>query len=114
MVKKSNNPPKRKIRNEGSFLRAVGAVVWKDILAEYRSLELISAMTVFSLLVIIIFNFALDLDYKMRQSITAGVLWTTFAFAMDYLCLRRYAWLKSIHVCGKRSRLPGRIIIGSR
>ena len=64
-----------------SFLRAVFAVVWKDILAEYRSLELVSAMSVFSLLVIIIFNFALELDVKVRQSVTAGVLWTTFAFA---------------------------------
>src|SRR5512139_2320699 len=64
-----------------SFLRAVFAIVWKDIQAEYRSFELISAMLVFSLLIIIIFNFALDLDPRMRQSVTAGVLWTTFAFA---------------------------------
>ena len=65
----------------GNFFKAIGAVVWKDILAEYRSLELVSAMSVFSLLVIIIFNFALDLDIKMRQTVTAGVLWATFAFA---------------------------------
>lgn len=64
-----------------SFLRAVFAIVWKDIQAEYRSLELVSAMLVFSLLVIIIFNFALNLDIKTRQTVTAGVLWTTFAFA---------------------------------
>ncbi len=64
-----------------SFARAVFAIVWKDIQAEYRSLELVSAMLVFSLLVIIIFNFALNLDIKLRQTITAGVLWTTFAFA---------------------------------
>lgn len=64
-----------------SFVRAVFAIVWKDIQAEYRSFELISAMLVFSLLIIIIFNFALDLDPRMRQSVTAGVLWTTFAFA---------------------------------
>jgi heme exporter protein B len=64
-----------------SFVRAVFAIVWKDIQAEYRSLELISAMLVFSLLVIIIFNFALNLDIKQRQTITSGVLWTTFAFA---------------------------------
>jgi heme exporter protein B len=64
-----------------SFLRAVFAIVWKDIQAEYRSLELISAMLVFSLLVIIIFNFALNLDLKVRQTVTSGVLWTTFAFA---------------------------------
>src|SRR5512138_307546 len=64
-----------------SFVRAVFAIVWKDIQAEYRSLELISAMLVFSLLVIIIFNFALNLDIKQRQTITSGVLWTTFSFA---------------------------------
>ncbi|MBK9926082.1 MAG: heme exporter protein CcmB [Anaerolineales bacterium] len=66
---------------KGSYIKAVGAIVWKDIIAEYRSLELVSAMSVFSLLVIIIFNFALDLDIKTRQTITAGVLWATFAFA---------------------------------
>jgi heme exporter protein B len=64
-----------------SFGRAVLAIVWKDIQAEYRSLELVSAMLVFSLLVIIIFNYALDLDVKMRESVTSGVLWSTFAFA---------------------------------
>ena len=38
-------------------------------------------MLVFSLLVILIFNFALELDIATRQSVTAGVLWVTFAFA---------------------------------
>jgi len=38
-------------------------------------------MLVFSLLIILIFNFALELDVKTRQSVTAGVLWATFAFA---------------------------------
>lgn len=64
-----------------SFLRAILAIVWKDLRAEFRSFELVSSMLVFSLLVILIFNFALELDIKTRQSVTAGVLWTTFAFA---------------------------------
>ena len=64
-----------------SFLKAVLAVIWKDLAAELRSRELFSAMLVFSLLVILIFNFALELDIKTRQSVTAGVLWVTFAFA---------------------------------
>jgi heme exporter protein B len=38
-------------------------------------------MLVFSLLVILIFNFALELDIRTRQSVTSGVLWVTFAFA---------------------------------
>jgi heme exporter protein B len=67
--------------SKGNFLKAVGAVVWKDLSAEFRSRELFSAMLVFSLLIILIFNFALELDIKTRQSVTAGVLWATFAFA---------------------------------
>jgi heme exporter protein B len=65
----------------GSFIQAVAAVVWKDLRAEFRSRELFSAMLVFSLLIILIFNFALELDVKTRRSVTAGVLWATFAFA---------------------------------
>lgn len=64
-----------------NYLRAIGAVVWKDVVAEFRSRELISAMLVFSLLVILIFNFALELDIRTRETIASGVLWVTFAFA---------------------------------
>ena len=65
------------------FLRAMGAVVWKDLSAEIRSRELLSAMLIFALLVILIFNFALDLDPATRRepTITAGVLWVIFVFA---------------------------------
>lgn len=63
------------------FLRAVNAVVWKDLAAELRSREVLSAMLVFSLLVILIFNFALELDAATRSTVTSGVLWVTFAFA---------------------------------
>lgn len=67
--------------SSGNFIKAVTAVVWKDLRAEFRSRELFSAMLVFSLLIILIFNFALELDIRVRQSVTAGVLWATFAFA---------------------------------
>jgi heme exporter protein B len=63
------------------FLRAMSAVVWKDLAAEWRSRELLSAMLVFALLVIFIFNFALELDAQARASVTAGVLWVTLTFA---------------------------------
>jgi heme exporter protein B len=63
------------------YLRAIGAVVWKDLAAELRSRELLGAMLVFALLVILIFNFALELDVSTRQTVTSGVLWATFAFA---------------------------------
>jgi len=68
-------------KSSPSLIQAIFAIVQKDLAAEFRSRELLSAMLVFSLLVILIFNFALELDIKTRQSVTAGVLWTTFAFA---------------------------------
>ena len=64
-----------------AFMRAMGAVVWKDLAAELRSRELLSSMLVFALLVILIFNFALELDAAERASVTSGVLWVTFVFA---------------------------------
>ena len=67
--------------SRASFLKAMFAITWKDLTAEFRSREIFSAMLVFSLLVILIFNFALELDIATRQSVTAGVLWVTFAFA---------------------------------
>src|SRR6266496_241015 len=73
-------PTERRLPSS-NFIKAVTAVVWKDLQAEFRSRELFSTMLVFSLLIILIFNFALNLDIKLRQTITAGVLWTTFAFA---------------------------------
>ena len=63
-----------------SFWRALSAVVWKDLAAELRSRDMLSAMLVFSLLVIMIFNFALDLDAATRSTVTSGVLWVTFSF----------------------------------
>lgn len=63
------------------YLRALWAIVWKDMAAELRSRELLSSMLVFALLVILVFNFALELDIQAQQAVTAGVLWTTFAFA---------------------------------
>jgi heme exporter protein B len=68
-------------RGSPGFLRTVGAVFWKDLVVEFRSRELFSAMLVFALLVILIFNFAIELEPSMRLTITPGVLWVTFAFA---------------------------------
>lgn len=68
-------------RSNASFLKSIGAIIWKDLAAEMRSRELLTAMLVFALLVILIFNFALDLDATTRKVATPGILWATFAFA---------------------------------
>lgn len=82
------NPPElaqaqSRLRSTGnsSFVGAIAAIVWKDLAAEVRSRELLSAMLVFALLVILIFNFALELDAAARANVTAGVLWVIFTFA---------------------------------
>jgi heme exporter protein B len=70
-------------RREGawtSYFRTVGAVVWKDLAGEMRSRELMGAMLVFALLAILIFNFALEMDVQLQETVAAGVLWVTFAF----------------------------------
>jgi len=64
-----------------AFIQAVRAIIWKDLAAELRSRELVSAMLIFSLLMILIFNFALELDTQTKANVTSGVLWATFAFA---------------------------------
>ncbi len=72
-------------------LRAAVAIVWKDIAAELRSKEIITALIVFSLLVIVIFNFALQLDRTARENVAAGVLWVTFIFAATLGLNRTFA-----------------------
>lgn len=64
-----------------AFLKSTGAIIWKDLKSEWRTRENLSAMLVFSLLVILIFNFSLELDLRARESLAGGVLWATFIFA---------------------------------
>jgi heme exporter protein B len=62
------------------YWRSVWAIVWKDLRAELRSKELVSSMVVFAILVILIFNFALELNRTAREDVAAGVLWVTTVF----------------------------------
>lgn len=64
-----------------SYFSALFAILRKDLAVEFRSRQLLTAMLVFSILVILIFNFALELDARLRAEVSAGVLWATFAFA---------------------------------
>lgn len=64
-----------------NFLRKVAAVAWKDLQAEWRTREVFSAMFVFALLIIIIFNFALELRAENARVLVPGILWVAFTFA---------------------------------
>ncbi len=63
------------------FLGKVLTITGKDILSEMRTKEIISSVLVFTLLVIIIFNFAFGADQAMIRLVAPGILWVTFAFA---------------------------------
>ena len=64
-----------------SYLRKVLAIVAKDVAAELRTREMLSSMFVFSLIVILIFNFAFDLRAENQKTLAPGVLWVAIAFA---------------------------------
>jgi len=63
-----------------SYLRKVLAIVIKDVSAELRTREMVSSMLVFSLLVILIFNFTFDLRADNQRTLAPGVLWVAIAF----------------------------------
>ncbi|MHB1005247.1 MAG: heme exporter protein CcmB [Chloroflexota bacterium] len=64
-----------------TFLRKVGALLWKDIACELRSKEMFTSMFVFSLMVVVIFNFAFDLRVESAENVAPGVLWVAITFA---------------------------------
>ena len=65
------------------YLRKISAIVWKDIVAELRTKEMFSAMFVFAVLVIVVFNFAFDLRVSGQRvrEVAPGALWVAFTFA---------------------------------
>jgi heme exporter protein B len=66
-----------------NYLRKILAIIWKDVVAELRTKEMFSAMFVFAVLVIVVFNFAFDLRVsgdRVRQ-VAPGALWVAFAFS---------------------------------
>jgi len=64
-----------------SYFCKVWAIVWKDIIAELRTKEMVTSMLVFSILVIVIFNFAFDPGSTAMRESAPGILWVAFCFA---------------------------------
>jgi heme exporter protein B len=58
------------------------AILWKDLLIEWRSRERVLAMILFSLLVVVIFHFALPGGASAQTRANApGLLWVAYVFA---------------------------------
>lgn len=63
------------------FFRQIAAIIQKDLAAELRTKENLSAMIVFALLVLVIFNFAFELQGVDITVLGSGVLWVAFTFS---------------------------------
>src|SRR5438128_11764904 len=70
------------------FINQTFAILWKDIRCELRSKQTWMGMGLFALLVLVIFNFAVDLRVDNKAASAPGVLWVAFVFA-SLLGLRR-------------------------
>ena len=62
------------------YFRQIGAIVWKDVVVELRTRERVAAMGGFTVLVGILFNYALDPTVVEPQAIASGLIWMTIVF----------------------------------
>lgn len=63
-------------------MNAFAAILWKDLLIEWRSRDRVLAMLLFSLLVVVIFNFALPGGATSRTAEYApGLLWVAYVLS---------------------------------
>ncbi len=57
------------------------ALVWKDLLVEFRTKELVSSMLMFALIVVVIFAFTFETGSSATKEAAPGLLWVAFTFA---------------------------------
>ena len=62
------------------FLRPVAAIVWRDVVLETRSKDVVASLLVFSLLVVVVFNFAIEITPHTAALVAPGVLWVAISF----------------------------------
>lgn len=64
-----------------AFLKKVWPIVWKDIISEIRTKEVLISMCFFAFLVLIIFNFAFFTGFGANSGVLSGMLWVAFMFS---------------------------------
>ena len=73
------------------FLGPIATMIWKDIVLEVRSRELVASVVVFGLLLVVVFSFALDPDPGQAARLAPGILWVGFAFSATIAMNRAFA-----------------------
>ncbi|MCH2304175.1 MAG: heme exporter protein CcmB [SAR202 cluster bacterium] len=69
-------------------LKTLRAIIWKDLIVEFRSKEIILPILAFSCLTLIIFNFAIDTTRIDIKYLAAGILWIVFIFTSILILVR--------------------------
>ncbi len=64
-----------------SFLRVMGAVLTRDLRAEWRRKDIFTTIVMFGLLTVVVFVFSFDPASHQREEVVPGTLWTAFFFA---------------------------------
>jgi len=62
------------------YFGQLSAIVWKDLLLEFRSRERIASMGAFAVLAGVLFNFSIDTATVRPQDVAAGLVWMTLVF----------------------------------
>ena len=73
------------------LLWPMATMVWKDIVLEVRSRELVVSVIVFGLLLVVVFSFALRPSPGQAAALAPGILWVSFAFAATLAMNRAFA-----------------------
>jgi heme exporter protein B len=80
------------------FARQMLAIVAKDLRMEWRTRAIFTSMFVFTVLVIVVFNFAIGADPERMRDAAPGVLWVALLFA-TVLGLQRAVQVESEEDC---------------
>jgi heme exporter protein B len=69
------------MNENSSFWTAVWAIVWKDLQIEKHTRQTVSIMVMFSIVTVVMFNFALETNLDAARNVATGLLWATILLA---------------------------------
>lgn len=64
-----------------NYLKIMWAIIYKDVISEFRSKETISSIIIFTILVFVIFNFTFEPGASYIGEISPGILWAAYIFS---------------------------------
>ena len=64
-----------------NFCKIIGSIVWKDILLESRTKDILLSVILFASLVLLIFNFAVEPTTQIMAIVAPGIMWISITFA---------------------------------